>query len=108
MQKQVWIVWTTLPDREAAERMAERLVAERLAACAQIDAPMRSIYHWQGNIERDDEVRLWLKTNEAKKARLLERIAALHPYQVPQVVAVPAEAATPYARWLDAVLAGDA
>ncbi|HYF22136.1 MAG TPA: divalent-cation tolerance protein CutA [Caulobacteraceae bacterium] len=86
---EVLFLYTTWPDAETAETFAAEAVAERLAACANVLAPMRAIYRWKGAVERAAEVPMILKattaTAEALKALLLER----HPYEVPCLVALP-------------------
>ena len=94
-------VWVNCPDRETAERIAEACVAARLAACANLLAPVSSIYRWKGAVERAEEVPLLLKTRAALFDRLAARVKALHHYEVPSIVATAlpqAEAA--YAAWL--------
>jgi len=84
-----------------AERIAEAVVGERLAACANIHAPIRSLYHWQGGVERAGEVPLVLKTRAALFDALAARIAALHSYEVPGIIALPVGAVnTAYRDWL--------
>jgi len=85
------IVFCTVGSRADGERIAEAVVGEQLAACVNILGPVRSIYRWQGEINRDDEHLLLIKTTRARYAALEARITALHPYDVPEVVAVPIE-----------------
>lgn len=82
-------VTTTLPDRPAADHLAATLVAERLAACAQVSGPLQSTYRWQGAVETAAEWYCHLKTTGPRVPALVARIAELHPYDVPEVVAVP-------------------
>ncbi len=97
------IVITTLPDRAAAERLAADLVAARLAACVNILAPCRSVYRWQGKIENAAEVPLLIKTTAARYAALQEAIRAAHPYELPEIVAVPLACGLPeYLGWIAA------
>jgi periplasmic divalent cation tolerance protein len=100
MNANMIVAWTTLPDVDTALSIARRLVEERLAGCAQCDGPIHSVYRWEGVVEEGDEFRLTLKTSPTCWPRLRERLAELHPYSVPQIVAVPAEAAGSYADWL--------
>nr|MBL8456611.1 divalent-cation tolerance protein CutA [Zoogloeaceae bacterium] len=86
----VLAVITNLPDQACAERLAEHLVAERLAACVNILAPCRSIYRWQGTTEHADEIPVLIKTTRASYAAVERAILALHPYELPEIVAVPA------------------
>lgn len=95
-------VTTTLPDEETAQRVATRLVEERLAACAQVQGPISSTYYWQGAIEQGREWYCHLKTTTARLAALQKRLRELHPYQVPEIIAVPIiEGNTDYLRWID-------
>lgn len=100
-------VTTTLPDRPAADRLAAALVAERLAACAQVAGPIQSTYRWQGAVETAAEWYCHLKTTEPRMPALVARIAELHPYEVPEVVAVPIADGNPaYLRWIQESVAG--
>jgi periplasmic divalent cation tolerance protein len=91
---------TTLPDRAAAEALAETLVREGLAACAQVDAEIVSFYVWQGKLERDGEVRVTLKVTAARWRDCVARLRELHPAELPQITAWRAElSAADYARW---------
>ena len=85
----VVLLYTTWPDAETAEAFAARAVADRLAACANVLAPMRSIYRWQGAVERAEEIPMILKTSRAAAGALRDRVLAHHPYQTPCVVALP-------------------
>jgi periplasmic divalent cation tolerance protein len=94
-------VTTTLPDQVAAERVATRLVEERLAACAQVLGPVQSTYWWAGKIEQADEWYCHLKTTLARLPRLQTRIRELHPYEVPEIIAVPILQGNPdYLKWI--------
>lgn len=96
-------VYATFADPDEAERIARALVDERLAACANILGPCRSIYRWRGKAEQADEVAALFKARADKAAALLERIAALHSYEVPAAVVWPVIAALPaYAEWVKA------
>ena len=84
-----------------ADRLAEALVDERLAACAQVIPGVRSTYVWEGAVESADEVLLLLKTRDDLFDALAARVWELHPYDVPEVVAVPLTHLSPsYAAWL--------
>lgn len=94
-------VYAVFADAAEAERIAETVVEEGLAACANILAPCRSIYRWQGKVERAEEVPALFKT--ARADALIARIAALHSYDVPAAVAWDVVAAWPdYADWVAA------
>jgi periplasmic divalent cation tolerance protein len=94
-------VTTTLPDRDAAHRLGRRLVEERLAACAQVVGPVSSVYWWQGEVEAAGEWYCHLKTVASRVEALMARIRELHPYDTPEILAVPvSEADAAYLRWL--------
>ena len=97
------LVLTNLPDRPAAEALAKTLIEARLAACVNILAPCRSVYRWQGAVETADEVPLLVKTTEARYAALEAAIRAQHPYELPEVIAVPIAHGLPdYLAWVAA------
>jgi periplasmic divalent cation tolerance protein len=93
------LVLTTLPSADAAAQVAKAVVGEKLAACANILPALRSIYRWQGRIEDENEVLVLLKTRSANFARLKARILELHPYEVPEVLAI--EVAQGHQAYLD-------
>ena len=96
-------VWVNCPDRVTAERIADACVTARLAACANIFAPIFSIYRWKGAIERAEEVPLVLKTRAELFEALSARVKALHPYEVPSIVATELPLVEKdYADWLAA------
>ena len=98
-----WVVLVTVPSREDGERIAEAVVGDRLAACVNIVGPMRSIYRWQGEVCRDEEHLLLIKTTQERYGELEARVKALHPYDVPEVVALPIEAGSAfYLAWVEA------
>lgn len=95
------LVLTNLPDRAAAEKLAELLLEKRVAACVNILAPCRSVYRWQGAVQRDEEHPMLIKTTREAYAALEAAIRAHHPYELPEVVAVPIELGlTAYLDWL--------
>jgi periplasmic divalent cation tolerance protein len=94
-------VTTTLPDRETAHRIGRRLVEERLVACAQVVGPVSSVYWWQGDVESAAEWYCHLKTMASRVETVIARIRELHPYDTPEIVAVPVtEADAAYLRWI--------
>jgi periplasmic divalent cation tolerance protein len=93
------LVITTLPDAETAAELAKNVVGERLAACANLIPALRSIYKWQGKIQDENEVLILFKTRQAHYENLKARILELHPYEVPEVLAIPVEQG--YAAYLD-------
>jgi len=97
------LVITTLPDAASAEALATTLVEAGLAACANILAPCRSVYRWQGQTERAAEVPLLIKTTAARYAALEAAIRAHHPYELPEIIAVPIGHGLPaYLAWVAA------
>ena len=78
----------TVPDRDTATRIAEALVTEQLAACVNIIPAIQSVYRWEGAVEHDEELLLLIKTSSAVWSRLEERILALHPYELPEIISV--------------------
>jgi periplasmic divalent cation tolerance protein len=99
--EQFVIVLTTLPIEGDAEQFASRLVEEKLAACVSILPPMRSVYRWKDGIDRADERQLLIKTSAARLPALENRLAALHPYDVPEFVVIPIiSGSASYLSWL--------
>jgi periplasmic divalent cation tolerance protein len=97
------LVLTNLPDRMSAEALAAALIEARLAACVTILAPCRSVYRWQDTLETSDEIPLLIKTTEARYAALEAAICAHHPYELPEVIAVPITHGLPdYLGWVAA------
>jgi periplasmic divalent cation tolerance protein len=93
-------VFTTVDQREQAQRIATTLVQRRLAACAQI-SEIDSIYSWQGEVRQEAELRIVFKTTAAAYPALEAALRELHPYTLPQIVALPVEHAfAPYAQWV--------
>ena len=86
---EVIIVLTNLPDREAARKLAHELVARRLAACVNVLAECTSVYRWKGKIENVSEVPVLIKTRADRYGEVEAAIRELHPYELPEVVAVP-------------------
>ena len=95
------VVLVTTADAEEGARLGRALVEERLAACANVVGPIRSIYRWQGAVEEADEHLVLLKARGADVAALEARVRALHSYDVPEVLALPVTAGSaPYLAWL--------
>ncbi len=95
-------VYAVFANADEAERIGRRVIEERLAACINILAPVRSIYRWNGRIETADEVAAILKTHHWRTDALIERIADLHSYDVPCIVAWPIEKIVgSYANWVE-------
>ncbi len=105
----VLLVVTNLPDRAAAERLADILVERKLAACVNILAPCRSVYRWKDAIQRDEEHPMLIKTTAERYPLLEQAIRAEHPYELPEVIAVPLEGGLPeYLQWVAAETSGGA
>jgi periplasmic divalent cation tolerance protein len=84
----VQVVLVTAPDAEVGTRLARAVVEERLAACVNLVPGVRSIYRWAGAVQEDDEVLLVIKTREDRVAALSRRVHELHPYELPELIAV--------------------
>ncbi|WP_018954121.1 divalent-cation tolerance protein CutA [Thioalkalivibrio sulfidiphilus] len=95
------LAFTTLPDEASATRLASSLVERRLAACVNILPAGTSIYEWDGEIHQDPEHVLIIKSTEARFERLQNAILELHPYELPEIVAVPiSHGLLPYLQWI--------
>ena len=101
MAEEALLVISTFPDAEAATRIARQLVTEKLAACANIGAPVQSIYRWQGKIEEAQETMVFFKTTAARFETLRATLRSVHPYEVPEIVAFRVERGLPeYLQWV--------
>jgi len=97
------LVLTTLPDHAGAQSLARALVAGRLAACVNVGAPVESMYHWHGEIETAHEIPVAIKTRAALYAQVEAAIVAAHPYELPEIIAIPIVHGLPrYLDWIDA------
>jgi len=97
----VILVYSTAPDVAVAEKLAEQLVGEKLAACVSMMPGVQSVYRWQGAVEKAFEVGLMIKTTERQFSSLSEKLVALHPYDVPELIAVPVTVGFPaYLQWV--------
>lgn len=99
--EEILLVLTNLPDQDSAQRLAQALVASRAAACVNILADCTSVYRWQGQVENAREVPLLIKSTRSAYARLQEEILAQHPYELPEIIAIPLVAGLPaYLQWV--------
>ena len=97
------LVLTNLPDRAAAERLADLVIAKNLAACVNILAPCRSVYRWKGAVQHDEEHPVLIKTTGERYAALEQALREGHPYELPEIIAVPIERGLPaYLDWVAA------
>ena len=96
----VFLVLSTFGDRATAETCAKHLVKHRHAACVQIDGPIRSVYQWKGEIEADDEFRLLVKTSSQALNGCVTALQKQHPYDLPEIIVLNANASTAYASWV--------
>mgnify|MGYP006304614163 CR=1 FL=1 len=95
------LLLTTVPSPEVGERLAQALVDERLAACVNVLPPMVSIYRWQGQMHRDVEQQLVIKTSRARLAEAQARLTALHPYDLPECLVLSVDGGDPaYLAWV--------
>lgn len=97
----VAVGWTTVGDRGAAEELARALLEARMAACVQIDGPVRSFYPWKGELCSEEEIRVWVKTTPAQAARIGAFLENCHPYETPQWIWSAADGSSAdYADWV--------
>jgi periplasmic divalent cation tolerance protein len=100
--EQVLLVLSNLPDEASAYALARQLVEQRIAACVNILPPVQSVYQWQGQVEQATEVTLLMKTTHLRYPELESAIRNAHPYEVPEIIAVPIVAGLPaYLNWVE-------
>jgi len=98
----VYLVVTNLPDRESAGKLAHALIEKRLAACVNVLSPCRSVYRWQGKTEDAEEFTVLIKTTRKRYPELEAAIRAKHPYELPEIIAVPLVGGLrAYLEWVD-------
>jgi periplasmic divalent cation tolerance protein len=93
------LILTNVPDQATAEKLARALIDQRAAACVNVLAPCRSIYRWQGAVETADEIPLLIKSTVANYPDVERIVRAQHPYDVPELIALPITQGLP--AWLD-------
>jgi periplasmic divalent cation tolerance protein len=98
----VFLILSTCPDADTAQRLARALVDERLAACVSVLPGMVSTYRWQGQVEQASEVQLLAKTPADRRDALMARLAELHPYELPEILAVETAGLPAYLDWVAA------
>lgn len=95
------LVISTCPDQATAQAIGEHLVGHGLAACVNILPGVQSIYRWQDRLEQDQELMLFIKTTQDKYLQLEEEIITIHPYELPEIIAVSIETGhEPYLQWI--------
>ena len=105
---QTLLVLTNLPDRAAAEKLADALIEQRLAACVNILAPCRSVYRWKNDLQHDEEYPMLIKTTAERYGALEAAIRAGHPYELPEIIALTVERGLPaYLDWVAAQTAAE-
>jgi periplasmic divalent cation tolerance protein len=108
MSTSVLIALSTCPDADVAGRIARALVGEGLAACVNAVPGVTSVYLWEGAVQTDAEVQLLIKTTEARLPALIDRVRELHPYELPEVIAMPVIGGLPeYLQWVRTCTAPD-
>ena len=96
------LILCTCPDEDIAINIAENIVAQKLAACVNVLPAVYSVYHWQDNVESAKENMILIKTTKEKYAPLEQVITSLHPYEVPEIIAVDISNGLPdYLKWID-------
>lgn len=97
------VVLTNMPDSQSAARLAQALVEQKLAACVNVLSPCQSFYHWQGKLEHAAETPMMIKTTQAQYQALETAILAVHPYELPEIIALHIhDGYKPYLQWLNA------
>jgi periplasmic divalent cation tolerance protein len=101
IEKDIFVLLSTCPDAATAERIARELVGASLVACVNILPGLRSIYRWNEAVQVDEEVLMIMKTGAERVSEACERLVALHPYDVPEVIALPVvDGHHPYLQWV--------
>jgi periplasmic divalent cation tolerance protein len=101
MAEKILLALSTFPDAETARKISNQLVAERLAACANVLPVVESIYRWKGKIETASETLVFFKLSEDRQSAFQEKLCSLHPYEVPEIIFVPVSSGLPeYVRWV--------
>ncbi|PZR76273.1 MAG: divalent-cation tolerance protein CutA [Chthoniobacterales bacterium] len=102
MNEETLLVCSTFPDTETARWIARQLVTEKFAACANIVPAVESIYRWQGKVEDGEETFVFFKTTAARYPAFQEKLKSLHPYDVPEIIALKISDGLPeYLKWVD-------
>ncbi|MDH4149738.1 MAG: divalent-cation tolerance protein CutA [Betaproteobacteria bacterium] len=98
---QVLLVLSTMPDQAGARKLARLLTESRLAACVNVLSPCQSVYRWRGAVEESTEIPMLIKTTAGRYAELESVVRANHPYELPEIIAVPlARGLSGYLEWV--------
>ena len=101
MAEKILLALSTFPDRETAQRIANQLVTEKFAACANILSSVESIYRWKEKLETGNETLVFFKLSEDRQPAFQEKLRSLHPYDVPEIVRLDIAGGNPdYLRWI--------
>ena len=100
MMAHLILILTTMPDDDRADAVAQTLVEEQLAACVNVHGPMMSSYRWKGQVEREPERQLVIKTTAERLPDLEVRLRALHPYELPEFIVIAANGSDAYGKWM--------
>jgi periplasmic divalent cation tolerance protein len=101
MAEQILLAISTFPDADTASRIAQALVEEKLAACANVLPAIHSIYRWKGQIETAGEIMVLFKTTQERQAAFEKKLRSLHPYEVPELICFKIDSGSPdYLRWV--------
>jgi periplasmic divalent cation tolerance protein len=96
------LILCTVPDHKTAQHLAGQLIEEGWAACVNISAPVTSLYRWRGKLEQSDEIQLFIKTTQEHYPACESAIRAAHPYELPEIIAVPVEhGLDDYVNWVE-------
>ena len=102
------VVYSTCPDVETADQIAHAVLERKLAACVNQISGVVSMYRWQGQIQRDNECLLMIKTSEDCLTALMQQIETMHPYELPEIIAVPiVRGSAPYLNWIQECVTKD-
>lgn len=102
------LILCTCPDAEVADKLSRELISQKLAACVNILPGVRSVYEWQGELETAQEHLLLIKSHQDRYAAIEATLKSLHPYQLPEIIAVAIERGSlDYLKWIDSCLGID-
>ncbi len=99
-KSRVALILTTVPDDGRAETIAAALITERIAACVNVFGPVISVYQWKGVVEREAERQMIIKTTTDRAAAVAQRLSQMHPYDLPELIVLPADAGQAYEQWI--------